>query len=87
MSFDLHKSDRLEYGQIILSHIDRILKLSLVDISNSGIAGRDKSAVLSLGDTLTGSVDARMRTAEEEFERKRQNEVSIVCAYSIYFRE
>jgi len=31
MSFDLSKSEkRLEYGQIILGHIDKILKLSLV---------------------------------------------------------
>jgi hypothetical protein len=67
MSFDLSKSEnRLEYGQIILGHIDKILKLSLVDISNSNIAGRYKSAVLSLGDSLTAYFDDDMKKYKRE---------------------
>jgi hypothetical protein len=67
MSFDLSKSEnRLEYRQIILGHIDKILKLSLVDISNSNIAGRYKSAVLSLGDSLTAYFDDDMKKYKRE---------------------
>jgi hypothetical protein len=88
MSFDLSKSEnRLEYGQIILGHIDKILKLSLIDISNSNIAGRYKSAVLSLGDSLTAYFDEEMKSAELEFEKTRKQEISSVRAYRIYFRE
>jgi hypothetical protein len=88
MSFDLSKSEnRLEYGQIILGHIDKILKLSLVDISNSNIDGRYKSAVLSLGDSLTAYFDEEMKSIELEFEKTRKREINSVRAYRIYFRE
>jgi hypothetical protein len=88
MNFDLSKSEsRLEFGQIILGHIDKILKLSLLGISQDDVAVRYKSAVISLGDSLTAYFDDDMKKAELKFEEKRGKKIGSVKDYRIYFRE
>jgi hypothetical protein len=81
-------NDRLEYGQIILGHIQKILQLSLINIGHSEVGGRYKSAVISLGDSLVAYFDEEMNTAQEEFNKKRKNENRKTLAhYRKYFRE
>jgi hypothetical protein len=78
--------ENLSFRQIILGHIDKILKLSLMNISNNHITFKYKNAVLSLGDSLSAYFDNDMKEAELEFEKERHNEKNNLNSYRFYFR-
>jgi len=85
---NFYENDKIEFGQIVLSHIQQILKLSLLDLGNPVVCGKYKTSVITLSDVLFSYYDKPMTTAYNKF--KEDSNKSNGRSYRIFrelFRE